>query len=73
MSRKHYEVFARMLDNACLAARRQHTDQALCDVALGAIRDLTVDIAIAFGDDNARFDRQRFYQACADANPALRD
>lgn len=53
MSRKHYEAVAESIRIATV-------DHGVSD----SIRDIGDDLANMFAEDNPRFDRQRFLDAC---------
>lgn len=58
MTRKDYEKFATMLAGELALARCTDGDRG------HRIRGVILSTADIFAQDNARFDRDRFYQAC---------
>jgi hypothetical protein len=59
MTRKHYAAIARVIaDNYDLARRMG------ADTGMGALENVTEDLARIFALDSERFDRERFIAAC---------
>lgn len=65
MSRKHYEAVAEMIAEV-VADTPAHSDPEgfIATGRMQATRSIARGLASMFGEDNPRFDRQRFLDAC---------
>lgn len=61
MSKKHYITVARLIADEV----EKSSPRAAEPTRLGSISDIARGLADLFAADNSRFDRQRFYFACA--------
>lgn len=71
MSRKHYEAVAKAIAEVRWEAVTSAPGKPALSMKdpevlgkLMATRDVAVELAKVFAEDNERFDRERFYKAC---------
>jgi hypothetical protein len=61
-TKQHFELIARIIARATINAR--HTNHCGAECFACELRYLAQDFASVFGEENSRFNRDRFMQAC---------
>lgn len=64
MSKKDYELIAKVIHKQCDSALLAYVDVSMQEVEMRTIRRVTQELAIAMQNANMRFDYDRFLVAC---------